>query len=197
DVSEAVAKADRYDAAGNHVEAVNQLAVGARRKDVEALTRLGKRLLVGDRAPRLPNDGARFIEDAFGLGGAEAAAVLSVLYAVGASRRHGLPHSLSRLTDAAERGWPSAQAQLRLLASERFGANGTNFDIVGSDWRRLASGIDLEAWQASPPGSDLAPSPLIRVIPDFINAETCGWLIEKARGRLSRARVYEAVIKKT
>jgi len=38
---------------------------------------------------------------------------------------------------------------------------------------------------------------LIRVIPDFINAETCGWLIEKARGRLSRARVYEAVIKKT
>ncbi|RPI63966.1 MAG: hypothetical protein EHM50_01445 [Lysobacterales bacterium] len=60
-LSAAVAHAEQCDAAGKHVEAVNYLAAGARGKDVEALTRLGKRLLVGDRAPLLTNDGARLL----------------------------------------------------------------------------------------------------------------------------------------
>ena len=39
-VSDAVAQADALDAAGNHAEAVNELAAAARRRDVAALTRL-------------------------------------------------------------------------------------------------------------------------------------------------------------
>jgi hypothetical protein len=42
--------AERYDAAGNHDEAVNCLALAAQRGDVEAKTRLAKRLIVGGRA---------------------------------------------------------------------------------------------------------------------------------------------------
>jgi hypothetical protein len=52
-LSDHVAKADPFDAARDHRAAVDQLAIGARNKDVDALTRLGKRLLVGDRAPAL------------------------------------------------------------------------------------------------------------------------------------------------
>ena len=58
--------AEAHDASGRHAEAVDQLVAGVKKGDVEATTRLGKRLLVGDRAPLLPNDGARFLEDAAG-----------------------------------------------------------------------------------------------------------------------------------
>jgi hypothetical protein len=196
DVSDAASKADLCDAVGNHVEAVNQLAAGARKKDVEAVTRLGKRLLVGDRAPLLPNEGARLLTDAVELGGAEAAAILSVLYAVGASKRHGLPHALESLTLAAERGWLPAQAQLRVLAAERLGG-ATSGDQPGDDWRRLASYVDVSAWQEFPPGKDLSVGPLVRLVPSFLSDGVCRWLIDKARSRLSRALVYEALSKRT
>ena len=57
DISPEVARAEELDRASRHAEAVDQLVAGVRRGDVEAITRLGKRLLVGDRAPLLPADG--------------------------------------------------------------------------------------------------------------------------------------------
>lgn len=196
-VSDDVSSADRCDAEGRHVDAVNHLAAGARKKDPEALTRLGKRLLVGDRAPLLPSDGARFIEDAVALGGAEAAAILAVLYAVGASRRNGLSQALEALTLAAERGWRPAQTQLRVLAAGSAANGGAIGDVVEGDWRRLAGLVDLAAWQTAPAGTDLCASPLIRVMPSFVDDGICRWLIEKARVRLSRALVYEALARRT
>src|SRR5690606_41101826 len=80
--------AEQCDRAGRHDEAIRHLVAGAGHNDVEALTRLGKRLLVGDRAPRLPSQGAALLVDASRRGGAEAAAVLAVRYALGASARH-------------------------------------------------------------------------------------------------------------
>ena len=197
DLTDAVLKAEQCDAAGQHVEAVNHLAAGARKKDVEALTRLGKRLLIGDRAPLLGNDGARLIADAVDLGGAEAAAVLTVLYAVGASKEHGLPQALQMLTLAAQRGWAPAQAQLRVLAAEHPGGGATGADIATGDWPRLAGYVDFAAWRKLPPGQDLCTTPLVRLIPGFLNDGLCRWLIEKAKGRLSRALVYDALAKKT
>src|SRR5882724_3863901 len=116
-LSSDVERAERCDAAGAHTDAITHLAAGARRHDVEAMTRLGKRLLVGDRAPCLPKDGAGLIADASARGGAEAAAVLAVLYAVGASRGHDVQAGLESLVVAAERGWLEAQAQLEVLAA--------------------------------------------------------------------------------
>jgi len=192
-LSSAVAQAERCDAAGKHAEAVNHLAAAARRRDVEALTQLGKRLLVGDRAPLLPNDGARFVADAATLGGAEAAAVLAVLYAVGGSPRHGFPDALDALALAAERGWPAAQAQLELLGAEP----GDPGRRDPADWRRLRSTIDLAAWRAPAPGTPLSADPLVKLIPDFLDDRVCRWLIERSRGRLVRAQVYEAMNKRT
>jgi hypothetical protein len=195
EVSDAVARADLCDAAGKHAEAVNHLASAAARKDVEALTRLGKRLLVGDRAPLLPNDGARLLEEAVALGGGEAAAVIAVLYAAGVNKAHGVADAVDRLALAAERGWTPAQAQLQALAAPPSGAEPRD-DPRSADWRALARRIDVDPWRRPPRGRDLATSPLVRLIPDFLSDRVCSWLIEKARGRLSPALVYDALLRK-
>jgi prolyl 4-hydroxylase len=187
-----VERAEQCDAAGAHADAVGHLAAGARKHDVEALTRLGKRLLVGDRSPCLPKDGAGLIAEASARGGAEAAAVLAVLYAVGASRGHGVQAGLESLIVAAERGWPAARAQLSVLAGRPNDVSDGNAPS-STDWRALSQAIDLAAWQAAPRATELSGSPVIRFYPKFASPAMCRWFIENARGRLSRALVYEAI----
>ena len=194
ELSPDVAKAQQCDEAGKHTEAINHLVAGVHKHDVEAMTRLGKRLLVGDRAPLLANDGIGFLVDASERGGAEAAALLSVLFGIGVSSRHDLSAALECLVVAAERGWQPAQAQIAVLAGERGAA-----DERGGRgaWRRLATSIDLSAWLTPPPATNLNDSPLIRSFPDFVSSGVCRWLIERARPLLSRALIYEGVTKKT
>jgi len=189
-----VARADECDAAGRHTEAINHLVAGVKQGDIEAYTRLGKRLLVGDRAPLLPNDGAKFLEDASARGGGEAAALLSVLFGVGARQQIDLRAALASLVLAAERGWLPAREQLRILAGAPAGT-GVGGDPQQDDWRQLAARVDLKMWQTAPPATDLSTEPLIRSYPGFVSGPVCRWLIDKARGRLSRALVYEALIK--
>ncbi len=158
-----VERAEQCDATGAHSDAITHLAAGARKHDVEAMTRLGKRLLVGDRAPCLPKDGAGLIAEASRRGGAEAAAVLAVLYAVGASRGHDVQAGLESLIVAAERGWPAAQAQLEVLAAEavehgRSGRRGwtrRRHAARRSTGARSGRAIDLRAWQSAPASTDL------------------------------------------
>lgn len=192
ELSPEVAKAQACDDAGKHTEAVNHLVAGVHKNDVEAITRLGKRLLVGDRAPLLPNDAIGFLVDASERGGAEASALLAVLFGIGVSRQRDLRAALECLVVAAERGWPSARRQLAVLAAEP--------EASGADpaaWRRLAERIDLSVWETAPPGADMSDDPLIRRFPDFLSAPVCRWLIERARPLLSRALVYEALAKET
>jgi prolyl 4-hydroxylase len=190
-LSSDVERAAQCDATGAHTDAITHLAAGARKHDVEALTQLGMRLLVGDRAPCLPKDGAGLIAEANGRGGAEAAAVLAVLYAVGASRGHDLASGLESLIVAAERGWGAAQAQLKVLAAGPASSNVPDAASV-TDWRALGRKVDLRAWLSAPAHTDLSASPLVRSYPEFASAGMCRWFIERARGRLSRALVYEA-----
>jgi prolyl 4-hydroxylase len=193
-LSAEITAAEAHDAAGRHAEAIDQLVAGVKQGDVEATTRLGKRLLVGDRAPLLPNDGARFLEDASGRGGAEAASMLAVLFAVGASPRHDLRSALDSLVVAAERGWEPAQDQLRVLAADRAAAE-LGADEKPKFWRELGSRVDLGRWTSAPPGQDLSGSPRIRLFDGLLSPEVCRWLIGRAAGRLSRALVYEALSK--
>jgi len=198
-LSREILRAEQCDAGGAHGDAIDQLVAGMRKHDVEATTRLGKRLLVGDRAPCLPNDAARFIAEASQQGGAEAAALLAVLYAVGASKRHGVGDALESLIVAAERGWPQAQAQLEVLA-EPPGSHGSPDGAVSPSrsarsWRELGRTVDLAAWRTPGAATNLSESPLVRSCPQFLTEAVCRWLIDRARGRLSRALVYEAVRK--
>lgn len=193
-LSSELVRAAECDAAGRYDEAINHLVAGVRKNDVEAITRLGKRLLIGDRAPHLANDGASFLVDANRQGGAEAAAILAVLYALGTSNRHDVGSSLESLAVAAQRGWLPAQEQLAVLAGRAL--PGTTGE-TSAPWLALAQSIDLDAWRAPPPATDLNGAPLIRCFRDLLTPAVCNWVIDRARPRLARALVYEAVNKLT
>ncbi len=186
-MSSAVALAASHDAAGNHEQAVDELANASRGGDVDAMTALGKRLIAGDRAPLLPAEGQRLLGEAMQAGSAEAAERLAVLAALGAHMEQSWAGALTLLVTAAERGSESARGQLRVLAGRSAG------DATASEgWRVLASQIDLRAWISAPYGVALHERPAVRVYAGFLGDQACGWLIERARRRLKRALIYDS-----
>ncbi|MBN1240427.1 MAG: hypothetical protein JXB36_18130, partial [Gammaproteobacteria bacterium] len=180
------ALAARHDAAGRHDDAINELARATQAGDIEAMTELGKRLVVGDRAPLLPRDGAGLLVDAMKAGSAEAAERLAAMAALGAHREQSWADALALLVRAAEQGSESARGQLRVLA--RRSGSGAE---PGEGWRGLAESVDLKAWLAPPPGVTLYERPTVRRFEEFVPDEACDWLIDRARGRLKRALIYD------
>src|SRR5690606_3375934 len=169
--------AERHDAAGRHDEAIECLARATQRGDLEAKTRLAKRLIIGDRAPLLVREGAAFMREAAKEGGAEAAALLAVLAAAGLGGRHDWASALELARLAAARGFKPAADQLEVLAAAGGGR------------------IDVGAWAGVPDAVRLHDDPDIRLFRSFWGDEVCAWLIERSRGRLARARVYDAASK--
>jgi prolyl 4-hydroxylase len=165
----AIARARAFDADGRHDEAINELANAAQRGDAEAMTQLAKRIIVGDRAPRLRRQGIGLLADAVKMGSAEAADRLAVIRASGVVAAPDWPAALELLTLAAERGWAPARAQLEVLAS-----------------------LSRESLLVPPAGVVVHEEPHIRRFAHFVSGPVCDWLIERARGRLERARVYDA-----
>jgi prolyl 4-hydroxylase len=189
-----VAEAAQCDALGNHERALRLLAEACEQNDVEAMTRLGTRLLTADCAPYQPDRGTELVVKAANLGGAEAAAPVAVLAAIGMHLPQSWPTAMAAIVFSAERGSAAAQGQLRALAADRELA-GRRIDPTL--WRRLAETIDLNRWHLkSPAGVALNESPHVRHFPGFVTAEVCQWLIERSRWRLVRAPVYDAVARK-
>src|SRR5690606_2821148 len=108
----ALALAAQHDAAGDHDAAIDALARAANAGDVEAMTELAKRLVIGDRAPLLPEDGVRLLGDAMRAGSPEAAERLATLAALGAYTEQNWGLALRLLVRAAEQGSESAGSQL-------------------------------------------------------------------------------------
>jgi prolyl 4-hydroxylase len=191
--AEELAIAEQCDARGDHDNAIDALARATQLGDIEATTRLGKRLITGVNSPLLPTQGAGFLIEAFNKGGAEAAARLAVLAAAGVYVQSNLAEALGLLTAAAERGWAAAQAQLLALSPDRELASlGTRDQIPADYWNRLANSIDLGFWNSAPEGKTLSESPLIRSFADFVPKSVCRWMIDCSSGRLNRALVYDA-----
>jgi prolyl 4-hydroxylase len=182
----ALAQAARHDEAGRHDDAVNALARATQEGDLEAMTELAKRLVVGDRAPLLPRDGARLLLDAAQAGHAEAAVRLATLTALGAHVPQSWSDTLGLLVLAADRGSVAAQGQLETLA-------GLRADERDGErrWRRLAESIDLRFWTSAPSGTTLSPAPPVRMYQEFVTDPVCAWLVEQARPRLGRALIYD------
>jgi hypothetical protein len=159
------------------------------------MTRLGKRLLVGDRAPAMPENGAQFIVDAAKAGGAEAAGLLSVLVAGGIYVKPSWNDALNILLTAAERGWLPAQQQLCALAGNRdLAAEGlASPDGPVELWRNIATSIDFGFWNTAPEIISLNDDPVVRSMPSFVPLPVCELFIERSKGRLGRARVYDAL----
>ncbi len=181
-----MALAAQLDAEGRHDDASNELALATQRGDLDAMTALGKRLVLGDRAPLLPEDGVRFLLDAAVAGGAEAALRLATLAALGAHREQNWGEALGFLVVAAEKGSEAAAGTLATLAGQPVAVA-----TPAGGWRGLAEGIDLGRWLSAPVGTTLHERPAIRVFPEFVTDAACDWLISRARGRLRRALIYD------
>jgi len=184
--SAATALAAEHDAAGRHDEAVDALARATQAGDIDAMTELGKRLVIGDRAPMLPQDGARFLIDAMRAGSAEAALRLAPMAALGAYVEQSWPGALALLVRAADLGSEAARGQLNVLSGRPPQA-----DAPPEGWRGVAAQIDAAAWIAPLPGITLHDEPSVRSFPDFVPPGACDWLIARARGRLRRALIYD------
>lgn len=184
-------RAAELDAAGNHDEAVNELARGVRAGDLPSTRVLGLRLLTGTHAPLLPLRGLQLLDEAVQKGDAEAAARAAGVLALGVNRPPDWTAGLTWLARAALAGWQPAQQQLLALCSA--GAAEAVTQAGATDWGRLAQGIDLAAWLRPPAAAILHADPPIAAIPGFVTARFCEVLISQARGRLERARVYDPV----
>jgi hypothetical protein len=186
-----VASARELDAQGRHDDAINQLATAAQRGDVEATTQLAKRIIVGDRAPRLRQQGIGLLQDAVNMGGAEAAARLAVVGAAGVVGPPDWPLALRLLVLAAERGWAPALGELEVLASM---AGTTSMEPKSGAPRppgSIVAGADLHRLLVPAAGAVLHEDPRICAFPEFVSPAVCDWLIDRARGRLGRALVYD------
>jgi hypothetical protein len=188
EASPAMARVRELDAAGSHDEAINALALAAGQGDVAATTALAKRIIVGDRAPRLLHQGIGLLEDAFRQGGAEAADRLALIRASGIAGAADWPAALRLLSVAADRGWEPARGQLAVLAS-LIGAGPGAAGIPGD----AAAAADFRRVLAAPPGATIHEDPRIAVFPGFVEPPVCDWLIARARSRLERALVYDVV----
>ncbi len=185
--SSELAKVAAFDAAGRHTEAIAALARATSAGDVDAMTALGLRLLLGDRGPSIPLEGARFLLDAAQRGHPEAQARAAALLAGGVGVPQDWPAALKLLGEAAASGNQSARLQLCALCASADPA---------PNWARLASGFDLAGWLREPVSVRVHENPLIARFQELLPDAVCQWLIDQSRGRLVRARVYDPIIRR-
>ncbi len=189
-----LAQVDELDAQGNHDEAINVLAGATQNGDEIAKTRLGKRLLVGDRCPYLPREGASFIMEAAQAGVAEAVSVIAVFQATGIFQEKNWPQAINTLTHAAILGSKLAREQLILLSNAGDPAlkPALTTNNESDYWQSLSAGINLEQWIKEPAGQVINDEPQVKVFPELLSAPICRWLIKLSESRLKPALVYNA-----
>lgn len=171
-----------HDAAGRHGEALETLKQAAGTGDLSAMSELGHRLLSGDRAPTMVKQALALLAGAARGGEGRALARMAALTAAGAYVPQDWPAALRLLADAAVAGNADAQGQLRCLQPAGSAA---------TDWRIMAANVPLNDWLTAAPVVGLEPR--VGQVPRMCAAPVCDWLIGRARGRLQRALVYDAV----
>jgi hypothetical protein len=213
--STALLVAREHDAAGRHNDAINTLAAATRAGDLQAMSELGHRLLIGDRAPRLVPHALSFITEAARAGEGRALARVAALTAAGAHMPQDWPKALRLLGDAAAAGDKAAQGQLRSLQAAQvapLGAStaadaGSQSAPLGAQpdsqpapensqahWHSLASNVVLDYWLSAAPTEALHAK--VHRVSNLAPPSVCAWLIARAQGRLEPATVYDAVDKR-
>lgn len=148
---------------------LQDLAARAEAGDAEAMASWGRVLVTGDGVPITMESlqrGLALLRDASAAGAGEAAAVLATVSAFGILQPRDFGAALTLLRTAAGRGWSQAQSQLAV--------------------------IEASLDRSPGPGTLLHDKPRLRVFENFASDAECDWLIEKARGNLQRAEVYQA-----
>ena len=206
-----------FDAADNPSAAVDELSRGTRAGDAPSARALGMRLLIGDRAPLLPDAGLQFLGEACDAGLPEAAARAAGLLALGVRTPPNWALALTWLARAAHGGWEPAQRQLLALCDDRALAarsaaqpaviarsatqpgNADWTAIVArsaaqpanTDWAAIARAVRHADWRRSPAPTIRSDVPRVSTFDDLVRPEICDLLISFAVGRLEPARVYD------
>lgn len=150
----------------------NELKSAARAGDLPAMSELGHRLLIGDRAPKMPEHALSLISAAAKGGEGRALARLAALTAAGAYVPQDWPAALRLLGAAAAAGDESAQGQLSCLQSS-------------------SGQVRMEDWLC--PATSKALHAKVHRVSKVAPVAVCRWLMERARGHLEPARVYDSV----
>lgn len=158
--------------------------------DAVAQTALAKKLLVGDGMPADPQRGAAMIASAAQQGDGEAAALAAVLVGLGAHSLGDWSKALEYLQQAAESGWVPAQQQLMVLGDPALLSEAQRPAPPPDIWGRLRRSIDVAGWYRLPELRPVLAAPRIELRDAFLPPHICGWLIERARSRLERSRVF-------
>jgi len=182
-----LARAAQFDAAGNFDEAINCLARGTGEGDAACTGQLGMRLLTGQNAPLLPEEGLQFIGEACAKGHGEGAARAAGVIAMGNGGMADWRRALDWLCRSAEAGWENSQRQLRALADDRQLAGSS------SNWRKLAATIDLESWRRVSAPQVRCEDPRVVAFAGLARPEICEFFISLTPGRMEPARVYDPV----
>jgi hypothetical protein len=165
------------------IEALERAALAG---DWGASARLGLNYLVGRRVAADPVRGVALIDQAARSGDALGAYLAATIASTSFWRPRNWTVALDHLQHAAERGFDAAQSALQILAT---GPSGDAID--GLDWTEMREAINLDAWFTPPEPRLLRETPRIQVTEQFVPTAVCQWLIERVRGRLSRATIYD------
>jgi len=161
---------------------IEELAAASRRGDPVAMSELGHRLLVGDRASKLPQHALTFITEAAKAGEPRALSRLAALRAGGAYLKQDWPAAMQLLGQAAAAGDASARGQLECL--QPAGA-------PAADWSAMAARVQLDYWRQPAVVEQLHEK--VGRAPQMAPPPVCAWLVSRSQGRLQPALVYDAV----
>jgi prolyl 4-hydroxylase len=179
------------DHAGRHLEAIAVLSRAAAAGDLVAKRTVGLRILLGDRAPPMGPDGVRLIAEAATQGDAGSAELSAVLSGAGIHCAQDWAKALDWLELAAGLGSRRAGSVLSVLCADReLAAGAAAPKPPESLWRELRANVDIAKLVSPPPLRTHHHDPLIRSACGFADPWLCDWLIAQARGRLTRAEVY-------
>jgi prolyl 4-hydroxylase len=174
--------AHELDRAGRFAEAMEALKGASLEGDLVAMTELAHRLLVGDRAPKSPKHALYLLQQAAHQGDARALARVAALTAGGAYLRQDWRQALQLLGQAAAAGDTAAQGQLTCLQPQ---------GAPPASWQDMAQRVPLTDWLQAAGQEKLHEN--VRRVPELAPMPVCSWLIDRARGRLQPALVYDAV----
>lgn len=162
---------------------MEELAAASRQGNMQAMSELGHRLLVGDAAsPKLPQHALTFLTQAAKAGEPRALTRMAALMAGGAYVKQDWQGALQLLAQAAQAGDESARGQLLCLQPQ---------DAGPADWVQMAARVPVSYWLQSAPVEQLHEK--VGRAPGFAPRAVCEWLVGRARGRLEPALVYDAV----
>jgi hypothetical protein len=137
-----------------------------------------------DAPPAVPGDALAEIRRRAAAGELGSAAYTAVLAALGAGEAQNWSVAMERLGQAAALGSTAAQGQLRVLSGQAQGSDGR--------WAELAAAVDLGPWLSPCELRPLADGAPVAEAPGFLSPAVCGWIIDRVRGGLARAKVYDA-----